>query len=193
VLPVVSGATGDIRLQYILDKLDAPVIPRSGQSLKMYTKWFNTNPGAPGSFPLSEIQSQNFFRLSNPSSIYISAYGGTSFGYKTGIPAFSLGGTQRLLAYGTNELLTNQYFLFQLGYIRQLLKLPPLLGDYVDFIGMYEVGKTYQLPNGPKPPNLPNDVAGGLIVNTIFGPVEVGGAVGNYGRGKFFFRIGRIF
>jgi len=193
VLPVVSGATGDVRLQYLLDRLDAPVIPHSGQSLKIYAKWFNTNPGATGSFPLSEIQSQNFFRLTNPSSIYLNAYGGTSFGYKTGIPAFSLGGTQRLLAYGTNELLTNQYFLFQLGYIRQLLKLPPLLGDYVDFIGMYEVGKTYQLQNGPKPPNLPNDVAGGLVVNTIFGPVEVGGAVGNYGRGKFFFRIGRIF
>jgi len=37
------------------------------------------------------------------------------------------------------------------------------------------------------------DGFGGLIVNTIFGPVEVAGAVGNYGRGKFFFRIGRIF
>jgi NTE family protein len=142
---------------------------------------------------LSELRSQNFFRLNNPSSIYFTANGGTSFGYNAGIPAFSLGGTQRLLAYGTNELLTNQYFLFQLGYIRQLLKLPPLLGNTLDFIGMYEVGKTYQLPIGPKPPNLPNDVVGGLVVNTIFGPVEVGGAVGNYGRARFFFRVGRIF
>jgi NTE family protein len=30
-------------------------------------------------------------------------------------------------------------------------------------------------------------------MNTIFGPVEVGGAVGNYSHGKFFFQIGRIF
>jgi NTE family protein len=37
------------------------------------------------------------------------------------------------------------------------------------------------------------DGAAGLIVNTIFGPVEVAGAVGNYGHGRFFFRIGRIF
>lgn len=142
---------------------------------------------------MSEIQSQNIFRLNSPSSIYFNAYGGTSFGYKTGIPAFSLGGTQRLLAYGTNELLTDQYFLLQLGYIRQVLKLPPLFGDTVDFVGMYELGKTYQLPNAPKPPEIPNDVVGALVVNTIFGPLEVGGAVGNYGRGKFFLRIGRIF
>jgi NTE family protein len=192
-LPTVSGTTGDIRLQYQLDRLDDPVIPRSGQSLRLYTKWFNDNPGAPQGFPLSEVQSQNFFRLNNPSSMYFNADGGTSFGYKAGIPAFSLGGSQRLLAYGTNELLTNQYFLFQLGYIRQLLKLPPLLGSTLDFIGMYEIGKTYQLPNGPKVPELPNDVVGALVVNTIFGPVEVGGAVGNYGRARFFFRVGRIF
>jgi NTE family protein len=192
-LPTVSGTTGDVRLQYQLDKLNDPVIPRSGQSLKLYTKWFNDNPGAPQGFPLSEVQSQNFFRLNNPSSIYFTAAGGTSFGYKAGIPAFSLGGSQRLLAYGSNELLTNQYFLFQLGYIRQLFKLPPLLGSTLDFIGMYEIGKTYQLPNGPKVPELPNDVVGALVVNTIFGPVEVGGAVGNYGRARFFFRVGRIF
>jgi NTE family protein len=193
VLPTVSGTTGDVRMQYILNRLDDPVIPRAGQALQFYTKWFNTNPASPGGFPLSEIQSRNFFRLSDPSSVFLNAYGGTSYGYKTGIPAFSLGGSQRLVAYGTNELLTNQYFLFQLGYIRRLANLPPLLGDTVNLLAMYEVGKTYQLPIGPKPPNLPMDGAVALIVNTIFGPVEVGGAVGNYGHGKFFFRVGRLF
>jgi NTE family protein len=37
------------------------------------------------------------------------------------------------------------------------------------------------------------DGAVGIIVNTIFGPVELAGAIGDYGRGRFFFRIGRIF
>src|SRR5215469_16280198 len=99
----------------------------------------------------------------------------------------------RFVAYGTNELLTNQYFLFQTGYIRKLKRLPPLLGSTIDFVGMFEAGKTYQIPNGPKPPYLPGDLAGALIVNTVFGPVAVGGAVGNYGHAKFYFQIGRIF
>lgn len=193
VLPTVSGTAGDLRLQYTLNRLDDPVIPRAGQALQFYTKWFNTNPASAGGFPLSEIESYNFFRLSDPSSVFLNAYGGTSFGYKTGIPSFSLGGSQHLVAYGTNELLTNQYFLFQLGYIKRLGNLPPLLGDTVNLIGMYEVGKTYQLPIGPKPPNLPMDAVAGILVKTIFGPVEIGGAVGNYGRGKFFFRVGRLF
>src|SRR5215472_6734966 len=192
-LPTVSGATGDMRLQYALDRLDDPVVPRAGESVKFFTKFFNANPGAPQGFPLSELQLQNFFRLSDPSSVFFNAYGGTSYGYKTGIPSFELGGSTRFVAYGTNELFTNQYFLFQTGYIRKLTKLPPLIGKTVDFLGMFEAGKTYQIPNGPKPPHVPGDILGALVVDTVFGPVEVGGAVGNYGHGKFFFRVGRIF
>ncbi len=193
VLPNVAGGTGDVRLQYLLNTLDNPVVPRSGESLLLYTKGYNANPAAPGAFPLSEIQSQSFFRLTGPSSIFFGASGGSSYGYKTGIPAFSLGGSQRLVAWNTNELYTNQYFLGQLGYIRELLKLPPLLGSNVEFIGLYEAGKTYKLALGPNPPHFPMDGAAGVIVNTIFGPVEVAGAFGSSGRARVFFRIGRIF
>jgi NTE family protein len=192
-LPTVSGATGDVKLQYSFNNLDDPVVPRSGQSVNFDTKYYHANPGVPEGFPLSELQIQNFLRLSDPSSVFLNAYGGTSYGYKTGIPAFGLGGVTRFLAFGENELLTNQYFLFQTGYIRKLTRMPPLLGSTIDFLAMFEVGKTYPLPNGPKPPNLPGDLAGALIVNTLFGPVELGGAVGDYGHAKFFFQIGRIF
>ncbi len=193
VLPTVSGGTGDVRLQYQLNTLDNPVIPRSGNYILMYTKGYNTNPGAPGPFPLSEVQTQSFFRLSEPSSVFFGASGGSSYGYKAGIPAFSLGGSQRLVAWNAGELYANQYFLGQLGYVREVMKLPPLVGTNIELLGLYEVGKTYKLALGPKPPNLPMDGAVGIIVNTIFGPVELAGAVGDYGRGRFFFRIGRIF
>ena len=192
-LPTTSGATGDARIQYQLNTLDDPVIPRSGVSLTMYTKGYSTNPAAPGPFPLTEIQSEAFFRLSEPSSVYVGAFGGSSYGYKTGVPAFSLGGSRQLVAWGTNELLTNQYFLVQAGYIRRLAKLPPFLGSTVNLLGILELGKTYKLPLAPNPPHLPMDASGGLLVNTIFGPVLVAGAVGDYGHGRFYFQIGRVF
>lgn len=192
-LPTTEGATGDARIQYQLTTLDDPVIPRAGTSLLMYTKGYTTNPAAPGPFPVSEIQAEQFFRLSAPTSIFVSALGGSSYGYKTGVPVFSLGGSQHLVAWNINELLTNQYFLGQMGYIRELVKLPPFLGSSVNLLALLELGKTYQLPGGPKPPNLPMDLAAGLIVNTIFGPVEFAGAVGDYGHARFFFRIGRTF
>ncbi len=193
VLPTAKGATGDARLQFQLNTLDNPVVPRSGQSLSIYTKGYSTAVAAPGPFPLSEIQSQSFFRLNKPSSVFFGASGGSSYGFKAGIPAFSLGGSQRLVAWNPNELYTNQYFLGQLGYIRELFKLPPLLGSNVELLVLGELGKTYKLTLGPSPPNLPIDGATGFIVNTIFGPVEVAGAVGSSGRARVFFRIGRIF
>jgi NTE family protein len=191
--PTTSGTTSDARIQYQLNTLDDPVIPRSGTSLLVYTKGFSTNPAAPGPFPLTEIQAEAFFRLNAPSSVYIAAAGGSSYGYKTGIPTFSLGGSRQLVAWGTNELLTDQYFLGQLGYIRELAKLPPFLGSSVNFLGLLELGKTYKLPAGSSPPNLPMDVAAGLLVNTIFGPVLVAGSVGDYGHARFYFQIGHVF
>jgi NTE family protein len=192
-IPTTSGPTGDARIQYQLNTLDDPVIPRSGTSLLMYTKGYTANPAAPGPFPLTEIRAQQFFRLNRLSSVYVSAFGGSSYGYNTGIPTFSLGGSRQLVAWSQNELLTNQYFLGQLGYIRQLATLPPFLGSTVNFLGVLELGKTYKLPFLPSPPHLPMDAAGGLLVNTIFGPVLVAGAVGDYGHARFYFQIGRVF
>jgi NTE family protein len=192
-LPTASGPTGDVRLQYIFDTLNEPFLPETGESVKFYTKYFNANPAAPHGFPLSELQIENFFRLSHRSTVFLNAYGGTSYGNNTGVPAFPLGGVTRFLAYGTNELLANQYFMGQLGYIRKLKDLPPLLGSTIDFLTMVEAGKTYQLPFGPKPPSVPGDVVGAIVLKTLFGPVEIGGAVGNYGHAKFFFQVGRIF
>jgi len=192
-LPTISGPTGDFRLQYTLDTLDQPVVPRKGESLRFYTKYFNENPAAPHGFPLSEAVLLNFFKLSDKSSVFLNGDGGTSYGFNTGIPAFQLGGVTRFVAFGTNELLTDQYFLFQTGYIRTLKQLPPLLGSTIDGLAMFEVGKTYQLPFGPRPPDVPGDVVGAIIMNTLFGPVEIGGAVGDYGHAKFFFQVGRLF
>jgi NTE family protein len=192
--PTTSGGTGDVKVQYRRNTLDRAVSPHSGMDLLMYTKGFHAQPSAPGSFPLSEIQSQTFFPLTDhPSTIFFTASGGSSYGFKTGIPSFSLGGSQYLVAWNTNELLTNQYFLGQLGYTRKLVNLSPLVGTTIDFIGGYELGKTYKIPNGPTPPNLPMDGFGGIIMNTILGPVEVAGAVGSNGRARIFFRVGRIF
>src|SRR5215469_16435312 len=182
-LPKVSGATGDVRMQFQYTTLDDPVIPHSGESVTFYTKYYNENPGAPSGFPLSELQLQNFFQFTRRSTAFLNAFGGTSYGYNVGVPAFHLGGVTRFSAYGTNELLTNQYVLGQAGYIRKLKNLPPVLGSTIDLLGVFEIGQTYQLPFGPKPPHVPADVVGALVVNTIFGPVEVGGAVGDYGHG----------
>ena len=194
-LPSVSGAFADSKLEYRLDRLDNAVIPRKGQALDATFLWSNANPLATNNYPVLEVGSRNFFKLNEPSSVFFSAFAGTTFDYATGLPQFSLGGSQRLVAYGTNELLMDKYFLFQLGYLRQLAKLPPLLGSGIYVLGMYEAAQVYGQPSTTfnKASGFPTDGALGIIVNTIFGPVEAAYAYGDTGHRKFFFRIGRLF
>jgi NTE family protein len=195
LLPTFSGAYANAEVQYRLNRLDNAVIPRRGQAADVTWLWSNTSPIAKNQYPRLGVATENFFRINQPSSVFINGFGGTTFNYATGIPQFSLGGSQHLVAYGTNELLTDEYYLFQLGYLRQLASIPPLLGSGIYSFGTYEIGKVYGKPVNPANsfPNLPNDFAAGLIVNTIFGPVEVAYAYGDTGHHKFFFRIGRLF
>jgi NTE family protein len=196
LLPSVSGSYGAAKLRYQLDRLDDPVIPRKGQSAQVDFLWTNASPLSTGSYPALEAASQNFFKISEPSSIFLNGFAGTTFNnYNTGLPQFSLGGSRVLVSYGTNELLMDKYFLFQLGYLRELTRLPPLLGGGVYFLGLYEAAQVYGPPSSMinKASGFPTDAAAGLVVNTIFGPVEAAYAYGDTGHHKFFFRIGRLF
>lgn len=187
----LQGRIGTTSIRFNRIGRDNPIIPMRGFDLRFRTEWNDANPGAKAGFPLAETQMTMFKPLNIASSVFLGAAGGTTFTYhQTGFPPFSLGGSQNLVAYGTNEFLTNQYFLFKSGYIRRLWHLPPLLGDKIYALGTYEIAKVYDLKTVS---SLPTDVAGALVVNTIFGPVIVGAAFGATGHSKFFYRVGRVF
>ena len=191
LLPNVSGRLGSTTLRFFLNQVDHPVIPRSGEYVVVSGSWVDSNPGAAHSFPMAEGAVVKLMPLDNPSSIYFGAHGGTTFGNQlVGVPAFSLGGTNVFAAYGQNEILTNQYYQFQAGYLRRLVRIPVLLGDAVYLNGLVEAGKVFA---SPFPSQVPADASVALVVNTIFGPFEVGGAAGATGHRRVFVRLGRIF
>lgn len=191
LLPHVSGRFGATTLHLFLNEVDNPVIPRTGQYAILNGSWIDANPGAAHPYPRADGMAVKFVRLDAPSSVYFGAHGGTSFGNElVGVPSFSLGGTNMFAAYGQNEILTNQYYQFQAGYLRRLIRIPVLLGDAVYLNGMAEAGKVFATPFQSQ---VPADGVVALVVNTIFGPLEVGGAAGATGHRRVFFRLGRIF
>jgi NTE family protein len=194
-LPDVAGRQGVSQIRYTLDHTDDATVPRQGVRIQSHFSFFDANPGASHHFPLAELRSGIFHRVSNPSSLFLLASGGTTFGYDSiGLPPFSLGGPGRLGAYGPNEFLTNQYFLFQPGYIRRLTQLSPLLGNNVYFIGSYEIGKAYRNAfSSTNESRLPNDVTAAILVQSFLGPIVVGGSVGDRAHRKFYFQVGRFF
>ena len=129
--------------------------------------------------------------MSERGSVFAGGEGGSSFGYTNiGVPQFFLGGPGRLTAYGTNELFGNQYYDIQLGYLHNLLTLPPFVGKSVYATGAYEFAKMYNSPNESK---FPNDVAVGVIAQTVAGPLFMGASYGDTGHRKWFFQFGHIF
>jgi len=192
IYPVQSGRVGVTRLRYVMDKTDDPVVPMRGMSVNYRGEWWDSNTGTNKQFPLTELRTRFLFPLNRKSSAYLTASGGTTFGYEdTGIPPFSLGGGLQLSAFGENELITNQYYLFQTGYIRRLSRLPPFLGDTVSLIGTYEAGKTFFVENEPR---VPMDGILGIVIKTVVGPFEIAGTAGNgKDHKKIFFQLDRVF
>jgi len=191
VLPQPSGRFGSSSIHYNLDALDSPLVPRQGEIVRARVQWTDAVPGASAGFPLSELYFGVVRPVSKPASVYVQGFGGSTFGYRdTGLPQFFLGGMGRLDAYGTNELRADQYFLFRLGYLHELFRLPPIIGNKVYFTSAYELGKAYGMTAES---GLPNDAAVGIVIETFLGPLGVGGSVGDTGHHKWYFRLGRFF
>ncbi len=191
LLPTPSGRFGIASVRYDLDRLDNPVVPRDGESLRLRAQWDDASPGAPRGFPLGELSFGVVRPVSKPGSVYVQGFTGSTFGYHdTGLPQFFLGGPGRLGAYGTNEVRTDQYWLARLGYIHELFRLPVILGNKVYLTAALEMAGAYGAPGVSR---LPGDGSGGLVMETIFGPLFVGGSAGDTGHRKVYFLLGKFF
>lgn len=90
-----------------------------------------------------------------------------------------------------NELLTNQYFLFQPAFLYRLRELSPLLKQNVYLLSMYEAGKAYGQAAGV--PRIQQDGTIGVLFQTVFGPMFFGGSLGDTQHRKFYFKVGKFF
>jgi len=190
-VPELGEAKGRVRgprLRVVYDQTDDPVIPRRGAAVEAALRWYETSPGTTGRFGAGALRMTRYQPVARASSVFLIAEGGTTFGAEdTGQDQFSLGGAKGLLAYGTNELRGNEYLLFTGGYLHDLWRLPPFLGKKVFAVAEVEVAKLGGRSRWPA------DVAAGLVAQTAFGPLFVGGSVGAEGHRRWFFKLGRVF
>jgi NTE family protein len=188
----LEGRAGKSSFTFALDGRDNPIIPTRGHEVRGQGEWKDTNPGAASGFPLAALQITKYQPISASNSLFFTATGGSTFSYhNTGFPPFELGGGPDLYAYGRNEFLTNQYFLFRTGFLHKLFSLPALIGKDAYLATAAEGAKIYGLPSNNS--SLPGDFSGAILINTLFGPVTFGGGYGATGHLKIFYQIGRTF
>ncbi len=173
--------------------LDDATVPRKGTNVLSSVRWYGASSVGSG-YPEAQMQLSYFHLIDNRGSAFVTASGGTTFGTDTlrlNTQLLTLGGPNRLGAYGTNELLGNQYFLFQGGYERELLRLNPFIGQGLYALTFFEIGKVYASPIAS--PSLPLDGSVALLVKTALGPVFFGASFGNNDHRKWWFGVGRVF
>ena len=187
----IREALSSLRYRYY--GVDNVELPRQGLNLETGFNWYHRADGYTN-FPEAELRASYFQRVSKEGSVILTASGGTSFHASINnleLQAFSLGGPLRLGAYGQNELLGDQYFLFQGGYEHKILPLEPFFGEGVYALGLVEAGKVYGSQNGGR--ELPIDGSVGVVARTILGPIFLGASFGDNGHKKWWFGLGRVF
>ena len=191
LLPTLSGGVSSAGIRYAYDGQDSAIVPRRGLRVNADARWFFTSPGTDSGFPLAEVRASVFRPLSDRGSIFVIGAGGTSFN-KDAPPAqqFTLGGPFRLGAYGRDEFRGNRYVLSSVGYLRQISSLPPILGDKIYAGSWYEFGGAF---NRNETAEYFGSLSSGVVVVTRIGPIAFGGSVGEAGRRKLYFSLGRFF
>jgi len=103
---------------------------------------------------------------------------------------FTTGGPLRLSASSVDEYRSTDNYLVRAGYMRRLAVLPSGLGQGVYAAMVYEAGEMW---SPEKPAYLRQDGLSAIVVATPLGVVTVGGSIGDAGRKKLLFTLGKLF
>ncbi|MEW5979716.1 MAG: patatin-like phospholipase family protein [Acidobacteriota bacterium] len=196
--------TGELQFQNIPEKRadfssigfayegqDDAVIPRRGIRIASNLSFFPRRASPPGRYLRSRLEVSEFIPISAPASLFFGASGGTITPSRDlGLRGFSLGGPLQLGAYAVNELIGNQFFLFTTGYLREVFALSPFLGDKLYASSFLQIGKMY---GNQDYPDVNASLSGALILKSAFGPIFLGASLGDQGKRRWYFGLGRWF
>jgi NTE family protein len=101
-----------------------------------------------------------------------------------------LGEPFRLGAYHVGELNGDHYYVATGGYLHALGRLPDFIGGSIYAGGWVENGDAFNAWNAA---TLRTQVGVGTVMDTLIGPVLLGGTAGFDGRWSWYLAIGRIF
>ena len=191
LLPRLEGMMSRAFLRWSHDGHDTPIVPRTGWRVLAESSWYADAPGANGRFPQTEVHSSAFVPVDRRGSLFAIISGGTTFSEDAPpAQAFTLGGPFRLGALGLDEVRGSHFSYSALGYIREVFRSSPPFGTRVHVGAWYEVGKVFE--SVPQRGFYSNGSLG-VVMETPLGPLFLGGSIGEEGRKKLYFKLGRFF
>ena len=145
----------------------------------------------PNQFWQGEVDYWQFFRVRGVDRLFYNLAAGTSFGEEPrGINVFSLGGPFRVDSLNQDELRGPNYLLATTGYMKELFRLPDFLGGSVLAGAWVGGGSTFEKLDQAQ---FEFSGTGGLIAETLFGPMFAGISSGSTGGFKLYVALGPLF
>ncbi len=201
-LPKAEGTEQFASARFMYDGQDNAVVPSRGVMARASARRFFSAPditGAPAvvdaiqnpqEFWQAEFDATGFHSISRRNRIFFRAAAGSSFDARPYFNDFSLGGPFRLSAYLNDELRGAHFGLIGAGYMRQLPRLPSWVGGHAYVAVWVESGSAFQSRSAV---TWHQDIAAGVIIDSMIGPVFVGGSVGPGGHSRVYFSLGPLF
>jgi NTE family protein len=199
-LPELRGHETQARLRWLHDGQDSPVVPSSGMRAIATLSHILQTPDPPATFETdrtndgvsqAEVDSSVFWSLRRRDRLFLVAGAGTSFrGDPLPTEQFQLGKPLRLGAYNIGELRGNHYAVLTMGYLRGIGRLPDFLGGPIFLGGWLENGSAF---DDIEDADLHTNASLGAVLDTLIGPMILGGSFGVDGRWRYYVGIGRVF
>jgi len=189
-MPDYSGGWQSVRLRYVYDNQDRALVPHYGVRSETAVGYLY-NAVASANAPQITTQLTMAFPFHKKNIFNFGADAGTMLHRNVSQPfLYTLGGPARLGASAVDEYRGTDYFVVAPGYLRRLAQLPQPLGQSIYLAAAFEAG---QMRSPYVPIVTREDAYLGVVAETPIGVITFGGAVGDAGRRKLVFTLGRIF
>ena len=138
-----------------------------------------------------EARASQFWRVGERNRLFVGGGLGTSFN-GTALPTntFTVGGPLKLGGYRPGEVRGQEYYSATAGYLRQVGRLPDIMGGPVFAGGWLDQADAFDAWGDAAWRVNPGF---GVVMDTLIGPVMVAGSAGFDGRWRTYFGVGRIF
>ena len=188
-LPDVYGSSEHARVRLAYDSADKALVPLFGRRVSLEGGYLYNAAGGSNA-----PRFQGMFDTAHKAGkedLLLHVDAGTMLNRNVGQPyRFTLGGPLHLSASGLDEYRGTDYFLIQPAVLRKVASLPAVLGQSIYVGGVYELGQM----RAPGTRTVTRqDVFLGLIGETPLGLISIGPAIGDAGRYKLVFTLGKVF
>lgn len=198
-LPELRGNQAQVYANWRLDTQDRPVVPTKGVRAAATFRHHIEGPEAMGaeaggrsSNGVNQLRGEanQFWTFGNHNRLFVLGGAGTSFdGHPQVVDRFELGSPFHLGGFNAGELSGDHYVIATAGYLRELTQIPAFLGGPIFAGGWLEAGDAF---DDTSQAAWRTHVSGGLIMDSLLGPVLLAGSYGD-GGWRAYVSIGRMF